>query len=114
MVHNHVSIAGEPHSVGLDQGESLGRRSQCLLAPNNISEGQSVANAFNKGDVVVLQSGGMPMTVERCPGDPRPNNGFKTSVPMSEYLCVWHRGAQPLSGAYPEHVLERYDNKKKV
>jgi uncharacterized protein YodC (DUF2158 family) len=72
---------------------------------------QDLANAFNKGDVVVLKSGGMPMTVALCPGDPHPNNN---KIEMTEYGCFWHRGAKPEEKVYPEHVLEPYDLKKKA
>ena len=62
-----------------------------------------MANAFNKGDVVILKSGGPPMTVDEVPGDPR---GFESN--RVDYLCEWFKRATPLRGTYAEHLLERY------
>lgn len=69
-----------------------------------------MADAFKKGDVVVLKSGGMPMTVKYCPGEGPPTRMRSDD----DYLCVWHHGAKSEAGAYPEHVLEQYDLKKKL
>lgn len=54
-----------------------------------------MANAFNRGDVVVLKSGGPPMTISSIPGEISPNT----------YKCVWFKGATAASGNYPEHTL---------
>jgi uncharacterized protein YodC (DUF2158 family) len=61
-----------------------------------------MANAFNKGDVVVLKSGGPPMTVSKLPGE----SGYRKVE--EEYFCEWFKGAVSLSGSYAEHVLEKY------
>ena len=63
-----------------------------------------MANKFEKGDVVVLKSGGVPMTVDLCPGDNAP-----TAVkPITQYRLVWQKGATPVQHLYAEHVLEAY------
>jgi uncharacterized protein YodC (DUF2158 family) len=62
-----------------------------------------MANKFNKGDVVVLKSGGVPMTVDGVPGDVLPGGRER-----EEYRLVWQKGASPQQHAYPEHVLETY------
>lgn len=60
-------------------------------------------NAFNRGDVVVLKSGGPPMTVDEVP-----NNLLQFGDDRDNYLCRWFNGAAPAKGAYAEHVLEKY------
>lgn len=63
-----------------------------------------MANKFQQGDVVVLKSGGVPMTVDLCPGDkPRPS-----SSPMTVYRLVWQKGATQVQGVYGDHVLEQF------
>ncbi len=62
-----------------------------------------MANAFNHGDIVVLKSGGPPMTVDKVPGDNREYIG-----PHTEYQCEWFKGATAQRGAFAEHVLEAY------
>lgn len=59
-----------------------------------------MANKFEKGDIVVLKSGGPPMTVEQVPGERSFNN--------DEYRCCWFKGATAAQGDYPEHVLDKY------
>ena len=63
-----------------------------------------MANKFNKGDVVVLKSGGVPMTVDICPGEKM----SASSDPMTQYRLVWQKGATHMQHIYPEHVLETY------
>jgi uncharacterized protein YodC (DUF2158 family) len=64
-----------------------------------------MANAFKKGDVVILKSGGPPMTVDKVPGDHL--NDFSESV-ADDYHVAWFKGATASHGRYPEHVLEKY------
>ncbi|MGR0183235.1 YodC family protein [Azospirillum aestuarii] len=59
-----------------------------------------MANAFNKGDVVVMKSGGPPMTVDEVPDDVGRNRTY--------YRCCWFKGAVAQSGNYSEHLLEKY------
>ena len=69
-----------------------------------------MANKFNAGDVVVLKSGGPPMTVDKVPGD-RPH--ATSSQILTEYRCEWFRGATAERGGFGEHVLEIYVPPKK-
>jgi len=62
-----------------------------------------MANAFNKGDVVVLKSGGPPMTVDGVPGERM--IGKKAD---DDYLCRWFKGATADQGTYGEHLIEKY------
>lgn len=62
-----------------------------------------MADKFNKGDVVVLKSGGVPMTVDTCPGE-HGATGYK----LTEYRCVWQKGATHMQHSYPEHVLQTF------
>ncbi|WP_455183062.1 YodC family protein [Azospirillum palustre] len=64
-----------------------------------------MANAFQKGDVVVLKSGGPPMTVDKVPGEP----SHMPNTPRKEYACEWFKGAAPARGSYGEHVLKLYE-----
>lgn len=66
--------------------------------------GVPLANKFKKGDVVVLKSGGVPMTVALCPGD----TAEHATRPMTEYRLVWQKGATNMTHTYPEHVLEAF------
>ncbi|MGW5841117.1 DUF2158 domain-containing protein [Methylorubrum extorquens] len=59
-------------------------------------------NKFEKGDVVVLKSGGPPMTVDDVPGT------STYSGVTTEYFCKWFKGATADSGYYGEHLLEKY------
>ncbi|RDE05708.1 YodC family protein [Sphingomonas aracearum] len=61
-----------------------------------------MANMFNQGDVVVLKSGGPPMTVDEVPGETPDGRTRKT------YLCRWFKGATADSGNYAEHLLQKY------
>ena len=61
-------------------------------------EPKVMANQFKLGEVVVLKSGGAPMTIEKCPE----KNGRET------YLCVWQKGATHVQQAYSEHTLEKF------
>ncbi|MCG7364371.1 DUF2158 domain-containing protein [Roseomonas sp. ACRSG] len=62
-----------------------------------------MANAFNKGDVVVLKSGGPPMTVDEVPGDRQFMGGER-----SNYRLEWFKGATPVHGEYAEHLLKKF------
>lgn len=64
-----------------------------------------MANAFQKGDVVVLKSGGPPMTVDKVPGEPTPSAG----ILRKEYACEWFKGAVAARGTYGEHLLKFYE-----
>lgn len=61
-----------------------------------------MANAFKKGDVVVLKSGGPPMTVDLLPGE------RAIGKADGDYLCKWFKGATADKGSYAEHLLEMY------
>ena len=65
-------------------------------------------NAFQKGDVVVLKSGGPPMTVDEVPG-----GETYMGSPRKNYLLRWFKGATADSGVYDEHVLMKYLPPKK-
>jgi uncharacterized protein YodC (DUF2158 family) len=69
-----------------------------------------MANLFNKGNVVVMKSGGPPMTVDKVPGDYLHRH---STEPMDEYRCEWFKGASPLQGQFGEHLLEAYTPPKK-
>ncbi|MDR6873533.1 uncharacterized protein YodC (DUF2158 family) [Bosea sp. BE125] len=56
-----------------------------------------MANKFKIGDVVMLKSGGPPMTISSSPGS--------TS---DLYGCRWFKGATAAQGAYIEGVLQLY------
>jgi uncharacterized protein YodC (DUF2158 family) len=65
-----------------------------------------MANAFKKGDVVVLKSGGPPMTVDVVPGE---SVGILSGLGESDvYVCQWFKGATAERGPYGEHLLEKY------
>jgi len=68
-----------------------------------------MANKFNRGDVVVMKSGGPPMTVDKVPGDYAYSGA---SAPMSEYHCEWFKGANAQQGTFAEHVLKAYEPPK--
>ena len=63
-----------------------------------------MANAFDKGDVVVLKSGGPPMTVDEVPGEV---SGYGAKA-RETYLCRWFAGAKPSQGSYAEHLLVKF------
>lgn len=65
-----------------------------------------MANKFQQGDVVVLKSGGPPMTVDTI----SPARG---DLPSYEYACRWFKGATAARGSYTEHLLDRYVAPKK-
>jgi len=72
-----------------------------------------MANAFNKGDVVVLKSGGPPLTVDDVPGTliDGQRDELGNPVPPIErvvYLCRWFRGAHPMAGEFGEHLLVKF------
>lgn len=69
-----------------------------------------MANKFKHGDIVVMKSGGPPMTVDKVPGDRRNNYGHET---MDEYRCEWFKGATSQHGTFGEHLLEKYEPPKK-
>jgi uncharacterized protein YodC (DUF2158 family) len=64
-----------------------------------------MANAFKKGDIVVLKSGGPPMTVDKIPGESVSDFG---SSFHKGYKCQWFKGATAAHGEYGEHLLEVY------
>ena len=64
-----------------------------------------MANNFNKGDVVVMKSGGPPMTVDKVPGDSL--SEYAGSVYQS-YRCEWFKGANAQAGTFGEHLIETY------
>ena len=67
--------------------------------------GVPLANKFNKGDVVVMKSGGPPMTVDKVPGDVLSKySGTYYEV----YRCEWLKGATSQSDTFGEHLLEAY------
>lgn len=66
-----------------------------------------MANIFKHGDIVVLKSGGPPMTVDKVPGD----EGTFGSI--SEYQCEWFKGATSQHGSFAEHLLQKYEPPKK-
>jgi len=69
-----------------------------------------VANIFNHGDVVVMKSGGPPMTVDKVPGDV---TSKYDRDPLTEYHCEWFKGATAQHGTFAEHLLETYVPPKK-
>lgn len=72
-----------------------------------------MANAFNKGDVVVMKSGGPPMTVDKVPGDVK-SSGILSAYDekYTEYRCEWFKGATKHHGLFGQH-LEKYVPPKK-
>lgn len=64
-----------------------------------------LANKFKKGDIVVMKSGGPPMTVDSVPGDFAYEGADR---PMKEYHCEWFKGATDQRGKFGEHLLEAY------
>ncbi len=72
--------------------------------------GSPLANKFKKGDIVVLKSGGPPMTVDQIPGEAKRAYPHK---PRDDYLCEWFKGATAAHGGYGEHLLEKYEPPKK-
>lgn len=69
-----------------------------------------MANKFKHGDIVVMKSGGPPMTVDKVPGDPLSSYGSET---YKEYHCEWFKGATAQHGNFGEHLLEAYVPPKK-
>jgi uncharacterized protein YodC (DUF2158 family) len=67
-----------------------------------------VANAFQKGELVIMKSGGPPMTVDKVPGEQKQFGG-----PYTEYHCEWFKGATAQHGEFAEHLLEKYVPPKK-
>lgn len=61
-----------------------------------------MANKFKRGDIVQLKSGGPPMTVDKCPGDP------EIGMARTEYQCEWFKGATATQRNFAEHVLQAY------
>ena len=68
-----------------------------------------MANKFKHGDIVVMKSGGPPMTVNKVPGDGRDYGSGK----YEEYHCEWFKGATAQKGMFGEHLLEKYEPPKK-
>lgn len=67
-------------------------------------------NKFKHGDVVVMKSGGPPMTVDKVPGDIQSAySGEKYTV----YRCEWFKGATSMHDVFGEHLLEEYVPPKK-
>ena len=67
------------------------------------SEEQPVADKFKKGEVVVVRSGGPPMTVEEVP-----SKLTYSGQPQGYYETVWFKGASKQTGRFEEHVLEKF------
>jgi uncharacterized protein YodC (DUF2158 family) len=59
-----------------------------------------MANSFKKGDIVVMKSGGPPMTVDKVPGE--------VPYAMDQYRCEWFKGATAQHGNFGTHLLEKY------
>jgi len=53
-----------------------------------------MSNLFTQGDVVLLKSGGVKMTVEQIAGD--------------EISCVWFEGNKAQREIFPAAVLKKY------
>tara|TARA_B100000378_G_scaffold277665_1_gene278580 strand:- start:1811 stop:2011 length:201 start_codon:yes stop_codon:yes gene_type:complete len=66
-----------------------------------------MAAKFKKGDIVVMKSGGPPMTVDSVPGEQHDYGVYQ------EYHCEWFKGATKQKGAFGEHLLEAYVPPKK-
>lgn len=64
-----------------------------------------MSNKFNKGDVVVMKSGGPPMTIDEVPGEDTRSYPHKT---RTDYACRWFKGASKEHGDFQEHLLETY------
>ena len=64
--------------------------------------GVPLANKFKKGDVVVLKSGGPPMTVDGLPGE------HMLRKQGGEYLCIWFKGVSKEVGYFSEHLLDTF------
>ena len=64
-----------------------------------------MANAFGHGDIVMMKSGGPPMTVDKVPGE--------ISYSPNDYRCEWFKGATAQHGTFGEHLLEKYVPPKK-
>lgn len=62
-----------------------------------------MATKFEKGDVVVLKSGGPPMTVDQVIGEQSSDFPFDT---RKDYRCEWFKGATANHGSYGEHLLQ--------
>ncbi len=62
-----------------------------------------MADKFQKGDVVVLKSGGPPMTVDVVPSDLDYNGR-----PQGYYETNWFKGASMEKGKFKEHLLDKY------
>ncbi|MEO9825583.1 MAG: DUF2158 domain-containing protein [Paracoccaceae bacterium] len=67
-----------------------------------------MANQFKHGDIVVMKSGGPPMTVDKVPGEQQSFGG-----PLKDYQCDWFKGATKQHGTFGEHLLEEYVPPKK-
>lgn len=59
-----------------------------------------MANKYKKGDVVVIKSGGPPMTVDSVPGE----QAYRKKD--DEYLCIWFKGASKENGSFADHLLK--------
>ena len=64
-----------------------------------------MANKFKHGDIVVMKSGGPPMTIDKVPGDQISKFGNDT---YDEYHCEWFKGATAQQSNFGEHLLETY------
>lgn len=64
-----------------------------------------MANAFDKGDLVQLKSGGPAMTIHKAPGDLADRYPHK---PQEDYHAVWFKGANNEFGFFAEHVLQPF------
>lgn len=73
------------------------------LKPQVDSQDPTMADKFRKGEIVVLKSGGPPMTVDEVPSDP----DYK-GEPKGSYGTRWFKGASQESGHFKEHLLDKY------
>lgn len=63
-----------------------------------------MADKFKKGDVVILKSGGPPMTVDELPS----KLNDRTGNPFGFYETVWFKGATKLTGRFEEHLIKEF------
>ncbi|WP_083967212.1 DUF2158 domain-containing protein [Methylosinus sp. R-45379] len=54
--------------------------------------------AFKQGDIVVLKSGGPPMTIDELP-----------NLMLDSYSTRWFKGATQEHGRFGEHLLVKYE-----
>ncbi|RYE51671.1 MAG: DUF2158 domain-containing protein [Hyphomicrobiales bacterium] len=69
-----------------------------------------MANKFNKGDTVVLKSGGPPMTIDQAIAEKDKDFPYEK---LTDYRCIWFKGATADHGYYGDHAIEAYVPPKK-